>query len=236
MLQEVWMIVIIRRDKVGSIHEEHKSCVAGVPIFNHLEDWQMDEIMRAAHPIHLPRNETLYHAGDTSNTLYIVHKGRVRIYRLSENGREQTLRILGPGEFTGEYALFNETTHESYAVATEKTSICSIRQQDLQQFLQEYPTIALKVLQVFSRRLDETETQATSMATEKVDTRIGQYLIDTAKEREEFSLPMSRKELATYLGTTPETISRKLAEFEDKGYIKQLSLRKIRILEPEALI
>src|SRR5699024_6376370 len=196
----------------------------------------MDEIMRTAHPIHLQKGEILYHAGDTSDTLYIVNQGRMRIYRLSENGKEQTLRILGPGEFTGEYAIFSETTHESYAVATEKTSIWSIQQRDLHLFLQEYPSISLKVLQVFSKRLDEAETQATSMATEKVDTRIGQYLIDSANDKSEFMLPMSRRELATYLGTTPETISRKLAEFEDKGYIKQLTPRKIRMIQPEMII
>lgn len=213
----------------------HRSCVASVPIFNHLEEWQMDKIMESAHPIHLEKGEILYRPYEQSETLYIVHKGRLRIYRDSESGREQTIRILGPGEFTGEYALFNASTHDSYAVATKKSSICSIAQKDLQTFLLDYPTISLKILEKFSQRLGETETQATSVAIETVDKRIAQYLINNVNKNKEVILPMTRKELASYLGTSPETISRKLTEFEEKGYIIQKSSKKIEILHVDQL-
>src|SRR5690606_16806105 len=143
----------------------------------------------------LEKGEFLYRPDEKSNTLYIVHTGRLRIFRVSESGREQTIRILGPGEFTGEYALFNESTHDSFAIATKKSSICSISQQDLQFFLLEYPTISLKILERFSQRLGETETQATSVAIETVDKRLGQYLVHHANGNSQVNLEMTRKEL-----------------------------------------
>ena len=112
--------------------ENHESCVALVPIFNHLEQSQMDEIMAVTHSVSYRKGEYIYRAGEESDSLYIVSRGRVKIYRLSESGKEQLLRILNPGDFTGELALFSETIHEAYACAMEDTSICTVRRQDLQ--------------------------------------------------------------------------------------------------------
>ena len=78
----------------------HKSCVSIVPIFNHLEDEQMDEIVKTIKPGKYKKGEIIYSAGDQSDSLYIVNKGRIRIYRLSESGKEQLVRILAVGDFT----------------------------------------------------------------------------------------------------------------------------------------
>ena len=110
----------------------HKACVSLVPIFNHLEDEQLDEIMKTTRSVTYKKNELIYHAGDESDSLYIINKGRVRIYRLSDSGKEQLVRMLNPGEFTGEMALFSESTHESYAEAIVDTKICMIKRSDLQ--------------------------------------------------------------------------------------------------------
>lgn len=217
----------------------HRACVSLVPIFNHLEEEQMDEIMTTTQSVSFKRGEIIYHAGDASDSLYIVNKGKIRIYRLSENGKEQLLRILKPGDFTGELALFRSGQHESYAEAMVDTSVCMIRRDDLQQLLEKYPTISIKVLQEFSRRLEESEKQTARFATEKVETRIALFLAEFAEDADEgmeFKLPMSQKDLASYLGTTPETISRKLAQLEDEGYIRQKKGRRVEILDLDGLL
>ncbi|NGZ77990.1 Crp/Fnr family transcriptional regulator [Saccharibacillus alkalitolerans] len=214
-----------------------KRCVSIVPIFNHLQDDEMEEVAKATHAVSLKKGELLHRAGDTSDSLYIVHQGKVKVYRLSENGREQLIRILQPGDFTGELALFKESIHDGYAEALEKTEICSIRRGDLHELLQRYPNISWKILREFSDRLDQAESQVTRLATEDAETRIGLYLAQQAEEHRsmEYRLPMSRKDLASFLGTTPETISRKLAKFEDAGWIEQSDQRRIRILDLDAL-
>ncbi|HYF81747.1 MAG TPA: Crp/Fnr family transcriptional regulator [Clostridia bacterium] len=219
--------------------EAHEACVSLVPIFNHLEKEQMEEIMEVTHSVSYRKGENIYRAGDQSDSLYIVSEGRVKIYRLSESGKEQLLRVLHPGDFTGELALFRETIHEAYADAMEETSICTVKRSDLQGLLLKYPSISIKVLVEFSSRLEQSEKQATRFATEKVETRIALFLaecIDAESHSKEFVLPMSKKDLASYLGTTPETISRKLFELEDAGYIKQKTQKRIEILDLDGLL
>lgn len=219
-------------------HHSDAACVSNVPIFNHLEAEQMNEIMATTQSGSYKRGEYIYHAGDNSDSLYIVNKGKIRIYRLSESGKEQLLRILHPGDFTGELALFKETIHESYAEAMEDTQICMIHQADVQGLLLKYPSISLKILNEFSIRLEQSEKQTTRFATEKVETRIALFLAECydAEQLSEFELPMSKKDLASYLGTTPETISRKLADLEEQGYIKQKGHKKVTILDLDGLL
>jgi len=170
---------------------------------------------------------------------YIVRHGRVKIYRLSESGKEQILRILNPGDFTGELALFNESVHDAYANALSDTDICMIKREDLQNLLLKYPNISMKILSEFSNRLAQSETQTTRFATERVEIRIALFLVeslDIKSQSHTITLPMSKKDLASYLGTTPETISRKLFEFEDAGLIKQISNKNIEILDIDGLL
>ncbi|WP_394239391.1 Crp/Fnr family transcriptional regulator [Niallia oryzisoli] len=218
-------------------HDHHKQCISLVPIFNHLEAEQMDEVMYTAHSSSYKRGEIIYKAGEESDSLYIVSKGKIKIYRLSESGKEQLMRILNPGDFTGELALFNEGIHESYAEAMADTQVCMIKRSDLQEFLLKYPSISLRILAEFSSRLEQSEKQTTRFATEKVETRIALFLSELLEEATmEVTLPMSKKDLASYLGTTPETISRKLAELEDAGIIKQNGQRKIKIIDLDGLL
>ncbi|HKM03578.1 MAG TPA: cyclic nucleotide-binding domain-containing protein [Lachnospiraceae bacterium] len=91
----------------------HDACIAVVPIFNHLEKEKMEEIMGVTKSTSFKKEEIIYREGDTSDSLYIVSSGKVRIYRLSESGKMQLVRILYPGDFTGELALFLDECVES---------------------------------------------------------------------------------------------------------------------------
>lgn len=217
-----------------------RACVTLVPIFNHLTPDQMDEIMAVVRTVSYQKGEQIYRADDTSDALYIVNRGQVKMYRLAESGKEQLVRILTPGDFTGELALFKQSVHEAYAEAIIDSEVCQIRGDDLQQLLLRYPTISLKILTEFSRRLESSEKQTTSLATEKVETRIATYLAESVTNQSEneatLELAMSRKDLASYLGTTPETVSRKLTEFEEAGLIEQRGQRTLRLLDIDQLL
>lgn len=215
-----------------------KLCISIVPIFNHLTESEMNEIVKQTHSVAHKRGQTIYRAGDESEGLYIVHKGRVKVYRLSETGKEQLVRILQPGDFTGELSLFTQFIHDAYAEAMEPVELCVMEHDDFQQFLLKYPAISLKMLGEFSSRLANTEKRAANIAMESTDTRIAMYLANQAEEQDSLliSLPMTRKDLASHLGTTPETVSRKLTEFEDASWIKQNDQRDIQILDLDALL
>lgn len=216
----------------------HRLCISIVPIFNHLDHEDMEKIAKVTAPTTLKKGEHLFRAGDSSHSLYIIHLGKIKVYRLAENGKEQVIRILTPGDFTGELSLFTDLVHDTYAVATEATDICRIQRTQVQDMLVAYPAIALKVLQEFSTRLDQSEMQTTQLGTESIETRLGFYLAQQMEENHSsvIQLPMARKDLASFLGTTPETLSRKLAVFESNGWIAQEGQRRIAILNMDALL
>ncbi|MBY7142044.1 Crp/Fnr family transcriptional regulator [Virgibacillus sp. NKC19-3] len=212
-------------------------CVSKVPFFNHLNDDEMLKIAGKSRHKDFKKGETIYHAGDPLEYLYIVHQGRVKIYQLFESGKEQLLRILEPGEFMGELALFTEKTLDSYAEAMEASNICTIHRDDMQDLMQDYPTIAVKILEQFSNRLDNTEKLVGQLSAKDVEARMASYLLDLIDKSntDEIVLPMRKKDLASYLGTTQETISRKLSNLQTNGLIEQKGHRNIKILNKDAL-
>lgn len=212
-------------------------CISKVPIFNHLEHEEMMKILNMSTQMTFDKGELIYYEGDPLKYLYIIHQGRVKIYHLFESGKEQLLRILEPGEFMGELALFSNKVLDSYAEALEPTEICAIHKRDIQALLKTYPTISLKILNVFSERLEQTEHLVGQLSTKDVETRAANYLIRLAnrEQRDDITLPMSKGDLASHLGTTQETISRRLSHFQTQGWIEQQGQRSIKILNKQAL-
>lgn len=213
-------------------------CVSRVPIFNHLPAVALSVIAKKASMQTYERGQFIHRAGDSSDKLFIVHKGKVKVYRLADTGKEQLVRILAPGDFAGELALFSSTDHDSYAETMQPSEICTIYQADVRELLLQYPDISLHVLAELSRRLGTSEKQTAAIATASINARLAQYLAGLAEQENSnsFSLPMSRRYLASFLGTTPETVSRRLGEFEEAGWIHQTGQRKITILDLDALL
>lgn len=221
--------------------KKHSGCVSLVPIFNHLDQESQDKVATKAYTKELDRGEYLYQAGDLDDSLYIVHRGQVKISHLAESGKEQLIQMLNPGDFTGEWTLFSDgNVHEHYAQATKKTNICTITKENFDELLIEYPKISRAILESLAKRLQDSQKQTSTIATEDVRNRIIYYLEDLVSPHEKDSLtiklPLSRKDLASYLGTSPETISRKFKELEEEGLIISLEKNKVKIPSVEELL
>lgn len=217
--------------------EKDQLCVAKVPFFNHLSLDEMKKIASMSRHVNYKKGEIIFREGEPLQYLYIVHQGRVKNYQLFESGKEQLLRILESGEFMGELALFTEKTLDSFAEAMENTEICAIHRDDMQNLMKQYPSIALKILEQFSNRLEETEKLVGNLSSKDVESRTASYLVELVDKNDSLTieLPMSKKDLASYLGTTSETISRRLSSFQTNGWIEQKGQRNIRILDRSAL-
>lgn len=216
---------------------EHE-CVQLVPIFKELADEQLDTIETIVQHHHFPAGSTIFSADDPLDSLMILANGQVKVYQLAANGREQLLYLLQTGDIDGEAALFENQRRTSFGEALVPTDVCSIRRADFQALMQQYPSISINVLNVFGRRLTQLERQTTSTATESVEARLANYLTETAAalKKDAFKLPLKKKDLATFLGTTPESISRKLALFERQGLITQKAGKIIQINDADQLL
>lgn len=221
----------------ASGQDAREQLVALVPLFSQLGTAEIHEIAQRVQPRFYGRHEQVHRAGDSNPNLMIIHSGRVKIYRIAENGHEQLIRVLEPGDFIGEMTFISQTVTDDYAVTLEESEICSLHHDDLREYLLRYPTIAYKMLETLSNRLERTERLVGSLTGEDVEHRIASYLLELGEGSGSttLQLPISKKDLASYLGTTPETLSRKLARFEATGWIQQREHGQISILDHTAL-
>ncbi|GEM05912.1 Crp/Fnr family transcriptional regulator [Halolactibacillus miurensis] len=210
-------------------------CVRRVPIFNHLPEEQLNEVMKTVHSKPFLAGSFLFKAGDKSTGLYVVHTGKVKLYRSNEEGKDQLVRLLLPGDFTGELGLFLDQDHDVFAQAVEDSQVCHIKQSDIETLLTAYPKIALTLLKHLAKRLDESERALQQATSGPVDVRLKTFihqLVPGAHYPIECELPMKQKDLASHLGTTPESISRAIKRLEKSGEIKKLGPKSFRILKP----
>lgn len=215
--------------------EDYFACVDKVPIFSNLTDEEKMEIVEIATSRSYEKGEFIYRSGEEGGTLFVLHTGKVKIFRLNPNGKEQVLRLINPGEFMGELSLFSSLPLTDNAVALEPTTMCMLQGTRLKELMAKYPSIAFKVLDELSRRLERAENQIENLTLSSVTSRIANALIELSKGSREIVLPMTKGDFASHLGITQETLSRKLAALQDEGIIQLKGHRKIIIKDIEKL-
>lgn len=230
------------RSAPASIHTTWTDdlCVARVPLFQGLSRAQQLEVAGFARPIRLDPVEQVYAAGSDMSQLMVVHTGQVKVYRTSMDGREQVIRILGPGDFIGESAFLTGARTDHAAVALEEAELCMFRHTDLNRLVKKHPSIGLRMLQDVSRRLDETEARLASVISGDVSSRLADYLLSLParpgpRGTVDVTLPLAKKDIAALLSTTPETLSRQLRRLTNSGVIVQQDRNNLTITDVHAL-
>lgn len=212
------------------------TCVASVPIFQNLDHQGQESIASRLQHVHLQAGEALAMPGDPG-ALRVVRSGRIRQSRITANGSEQLLRVLSHGQFTGELAVLTGQPEQVMSVALTDSEVCVLSAADLREILVTHPKVSIEMIAEVSTRLARSEDQLTQITGRSVSARLGEYLAGLAEAAKgaAFELPMAKKDLASFLGTTPETLSRTLRTFADKGLISQ-SGRRITVKEPSRLM
>lgn len=222
--------------KCNCMEREGKNCVELVPIFSNLNREEMMEIAKITSDRVYEKGAMIYMAGDKGEKLYVIHRGKVKISRLSDTGKEHVIRVLGPGEFMGELTLFNQTSLTDNAEALEGTIVCIISGKEMRGLMLKYPDIAFKVLKELSQRLEKAENLIENISLHGVERRLADTLLNMSDSEGIITLKMSRKDLASHLGMSRETLSRKLTYFRDKGLVQLVGHRKIIILDENGLM
>jgi CRP/FNR family transcriptional regulator len=184
------------------------------------------------------KGDMLCSQGEKSDTLFIINEGQVKISKLTKEGKEQIIHIFTSGDFFGELSLFSSNeiyNFDAYAISNVK--ICTLSKHDMDKIIMSNPEISLKLLQVISKRLTQTENLAQNLATNDAEIRIAFMLLEfgekygvAVSQGLQINLPINREEMANYVGVTRETISRKLSIFEELGIIS-LKGNKVLIIK-----
>lgn len=211
--------------------------IAEIPLFSGLSTQQLEDVASITSERQFQRNQMIFSEGDDGNGFFIVASGQVKIYKLSAEGKEKILHIFGPGQPFGEVPVFSGAKFPANAQATAKSQLLFVPRDKMMHLIETNPALSLKMLAVLSQRLREFATQIESLTLKEVPGRLATYLDYLAKEQghsDYVTLNIAKGQLASLLGTIPETLSRIFAKMTDKGLI-EVDGATIRICDANGL-
>lgn len=216
----------------------NNTCASRVPIFQGLTPHELGRFNDILITKEYDSGEIIYAQNSPAQTLCIVNTGAVKLYKTSPEGKEQVLRILGPGEFFGEAVLFSRQTRTASAHALGAAKICQLDKSQAEDIIQRHPEIAHKLIAALNLRLTQAEEQIEYLGTRTTLQRVARLIVDLAQDQKSttVTLPLSREGLASLTGMTVENFSRKLGELATQGLIISQGRRKLLITGLESLI
>lgn len=192
-------------------------------MFSGLPDEELDKIAAITIPKSYSRGESIFFEGDEGNGFYMVAEGRVKIFKMSLDGKEQILHIFGPGEPFGEVPVFHGQPFPANALSLVKSRLLFFPRSEFVDLVTANPSLALNLLAMLSLRLRRFASQIESLSLKEVPGRLAAYLIYLTEEQgspSKVTLDIPKGQLASLLGTIPETLSRIFARMTDEGLIR----------------
>jgi len=211
--------------------------ISRTPLFRGLPENQQRQVAQIVVEKHFNKADTVFLEGDDGNGFYVVAVGQVKIYKLSPDGKEQILHIFGPGEPFGEVPVFSGQQFPASAEAISDSYLLFFPRRAFAELITGNPSLALNMLAVLSLRLRQFTVQIENLSLKEVPGRLAAYLIYLANEQgkeDSVSLGVSKGQLASLLGTIPETLSRILAKMNRQNLI-EVKDRNIRFLNLSGL-
>jgi len=212
--------------------------ITAIPLFQGLSRGEYEDLAMIVVDQVIPRGQTIFEEGDEGSGFYVVLSGRVKIFKLSPDGKEQILHILTGGEPFGEVPVFAGEKFPAHAQAMEDSRVFFFPRPAFVDLVKKTPSLALNMLAVLSRRLRKFSSLIEDLSLKEVPGRLAAYLIYLAegkKGKSEVILEISKNQLASLLGTIPETLSRILAKLTREGFIKPNGPRQIQLLDRKGL-
>lgn len=186
------------------------------------------------------KGQLIFHEGGKPTGLYCINTGKIKIAKLGSDGKEQIVRLAKPGDLIGYRALMADSNYSASAVAFEDAVICFIPRSQFLELISQNVEFASGLMKLISNALGEAEERMVQMAYKPVRERLAEALLllqKTYQEREEgdqFTISISREDLASIVGTAKETTIRLLSEFKEEGLITAKG-SSITILDHERL-
>ncbi len=206
-----------------------------VPLFSQLDDDELEKIRKLCVTQHYVKDRIILIEEEAGNTLFLIQKGRVKVSRISDDGREVILSILEPGDFFGELSLIDGKARSASVTAIEDSEVLILRRGDFLGLLADYPQISISLMKELAGRIRKSDTQIKSLSLQDAMGRVASSLIMLAEDhgrtrKNEVVIPKIplQQDLANMAGTSRETISRVFRYLEDEQLIKRTG-RKITI-------
>ena len=211
--------------------------IAGVPLFEGLSKKQLQELAAIVVEQKYKKGQTLFSEGSKATGFYVIESGKLKIYKLSLEGKEQILHIFGEGEFFGEVPVFAGGNYPAHAETLEASQVLFFPRNAFIELIKSEPQLSMNMLASLSLRLRRFTHLIEDLSLKEVPGRLAAYLLYLSEHDQQarsFELDVTKGQLASLLGTIPETLSRILGKLSQQGFIK-VEGRTIKILDREGL-
>jgi CRP/FNR family transcriptional regulator len=215
----------------------HFELISKTILFAGLPDNHIHQLLNISREKEFPRNEIIFSEGDPANGFYVNADGLVKIYKLSSEGKEQILHIFGPGEPFGEVPVFSGKTFPAYAETISPCQALFFPRQSFVNLVSANPSLALNMLSVLSMRLRHFTVQIENLSLKEVPGRLAAYFLMLSIEQKSpksVMLNITKSQLASLIGTIPETLSRMLNRMAAQNLL-HVEGRRINLTDMEGL-
>lgn len=193
-------------------------------LFGGLPDEHLAEIENIAVPRRYDKGEVVFHDGDEGIGFYLVVAGMVNVYKLSPEGKEQILHIVGEGDTIGAVPVFSGKSFPASARAVTPCQLLFFDREKFIRLITHQPSLTMNILALLSTRLREFAVQVENLSLKEIPGRLASYFLDLAREqgnRDRIALHISKLQLASLLGTGPESLSRALGSMKSRKLIEE---------------
>jgi len=193
-----------------------------VDLFNGLSLQQLDAVARIVSVKEYKKGKLVFADGDDGIGFYIVIRGRVKVYKVSPDGKEQIMHIFGPGQPFAEVPVFEGSCYPANAETMETSRLFFFPKKGFVQLIQENPSLAMNMLASLSQRLKQFSNLVEALSLKEVPGRLASYLLylsDKNGSIDTFGLDIAKSQMASLLGTIPETLSRIFTKMANKELI-----------------
>jgi len=210
-------------------------------LFRELDDEAAAALRSSMSEHKLARAEVLFREGDEGDRVYVVIDGKIKLGRTSQDGRENLLAILGPGQMFGELSLFDPGPRSATATAVTDTALLGLGHADLLPWLTGRPEVSRGLLLQLASRLRRSNDTLADLVFSDVPGRVAKILLELsvrfgapADEGIRVAHDLTQEELAQLVGASRETVNKALADFASRGWIR-LEQRSVVLLDVERL-
>lgn len=215
--------------------------VKKIPVFMDLSPEEQESVGHLTIVRKYRKNMIIFMEGEPGEALYFLISGKVKISKLTEDGREQILHIIQAGDIFAEVVLIDRGPYPATAEVIEEAQVGMLRNDDVENLIRTNPDIALKILKVMSKRLRQAQMQVRDLALKDTYGRLASMLLILAKDHgspcdsgTKIDLALSRQELANLIGTSRETVTRILSDFK-RSKVIDIDKQEIVIVDEKKL-
>lgn len=212
-----------------------------IPFFSPLAEEELNSLLPCLKEKNYKKNQVVFHEGAPGRQLFLIRSGNVKVFKLSEDGREKILRVFGPGDFFAELPLLDGGKYPASAETLSPATLVCLSREDFLKILSGNPQILQKIHEIVGNRLRHFTNAVTDLTLKDASRRLAGFLLEKTEEYQiltskeiRFPMELTHQEIASLIGTARETVSRTLRQFQKEGVI-EIKDRYITVLDKERL-